>query len=886
LFAQRRKKRLRLATAWETTIGGDIPPARKTKTASARDERMKNIGTMNHKFLIAFFALICLCVPAQAQMTDEQVIEYVQQGVGMGKNEQQIAKELLVRGVPQSQLLRLKTRYEAGELDVSGSLENDAGKSSVPSSGQSLSESNNRKVFRDVADEESDKVITYETRMDTRMVGDPQQMPGAGYGDMENARYYYVDPRDTVGKRNIFGRTIFSGKLLTFEPNGNMATPENYRLGPGDEVIIDIWGANEDSVREFISPEGSIMVSQIGPVYLNGLTVKEADKRIRDLFARKYAGVSEEEPGMASDIRVTLGQIRTIQINVMGEVEVPGTYRLTAFSSVFHALYSAGGATDIGSLRNIEILRNGRRFATLDIYDFIFSGKFAQDIRLEEGDVILVHPYGKLVDLKGKVKRPMFYEMKQGETLQDLLDYAGGFAGDAYDKEVRVVRRSGREHEFFSVPAERFASFALEDGDEAEVDAVLDRFANRVEVRGAVYRPGMYELSDAMNTVGELVARAEGLKEDAFLARALLYRETDDLLLRMIAVDLAGIVGGTTPDVELQRNDVLVIPSRHDVAELGAFTVNGQVANPGTYPYVENMTLEDLILQAGGLLDGASLVRVEVARRLKDPKSTAATNNLGQVFTFSLKDGFVVDGTPGFVLEPFDVVMVRKSPGYREQRLVSIAGEVVFGGEYALLHKNERLSDLVKRAGGVTDDAYIRGSRLTRRMNEEEKALLEDVLRMARLDGGTDSLSIDKIRENETYTVGIELEKALANPGSDYDMVLREGDVLFVPEYVSTVKIMGEVMRPNTVLYSKDKKYKDYIDQAGGFASRAKKSRTYIIYMNGMISRKKNRIEPGCEIIVPRKRTRAGLGVTEIMGLATSAASLGTMAATIANLSK
>lgn len=849
---------------------------------------------MNHKFLIVFAALLALCGPVQAQMTDEQVIEYVQQGVSSGKNQQQLGQELLLRGATQQQLLRLKSQYEQGQLDATGT----ATQGSQVSTGRSMYSTSSRSdVFRGVSDNGGATVTgrvsdmqSTAANMGAMSAGMPEQLSGMADPTMLGTQYGQMNPglygevRDTVGRRRVFGRSVFTGKTLTFEPNGNLATPKDYRLGPGDEVIIEVWGANEDTVNAVISPEGSIMVAEIGPVYLNGLTVAEAQQRIRSTFARKYAGVSGEEP--ASDVRVTLGQIRTILINIMGEVEVPGTYRLTSFSSLFHALYRAGGVTDIGTLRNIEVLRGGRRHAVVDLYDFLFTGKSDADLRLEEGDIVLVHPFRKMVEAKGSFKRPMFYEMKEGETMQQLLDYAGGYAGDAYDKEVRVVRRSGREHEFFSVPTEKFGSFVLEDGDLIEADQVLDRFANRVEIRGAVYRPGMYELSGEMNTVGQLIARAEGLKDDAFLARALLYRECDDLLLRMVSVDLAGIIRGTSSDVALQRNDVLVIPSRHDLTELGDFTISGQVARPGTYPYVENMTLEDLILQAGGLLDGASVVRVEVARRLKDPKSTAADNQLGKVYTFSLKDGFVVDGEPRFVLEPFDVVAVRKSPGYQEQRMVSVSGEVVFSGDYALLHKNERISDLVNRAGGVTADAYVHGGRLIRRMNKEEKAVLEDVIRMAQLDGGADSLSVEKLRENETYTVGIELEKALANPGSDYDMVLREGDELFVPEYVSTVKITGEVMRPNTVLYTQSKRYKDYIDQAGGYANRAKRCRTYIIYMNGTISRKKNRIEPGCEIIVPRKRERAGLGVTQIMGLATSAASLGTMAATIANLAK
>lgn len=840
---------------------------------------------MNYKFLIVFFASVCLAGRAQAQMTDEQVMEYVVRGMGAGKTEQQIGKELLVRGVSMTQIEQLKKKYEEGRLDT-GKLSEMRKTTGTAASISAAGTQQRADLFRDVSNADADNPQAKQQRQGMNLP-DGMKHSEADVRGMDSEfdpNDLLVQPRDTVKQTPIFGHDIFGSRKLSFEPNANMATPENYRLGPGDEVIVDIWGANEDNIRETISPEGSIMVSQIGPVYLNGLTVAEADRKIRGIFARKYAGVSGEHP--ESDVRVTLGQIRTILIHVMGEVEVPGTYRLTSFASVFHALYMAGGVTRIGTLRNVEVLRHGRRFAVLDIYDFIFGGKFDTDVRLEEGDVILVAPYGKLVEVKGKVKRPMCYEVGEGETLQQLMDYAGGFAGDAYTREVRVVRRSGREHELYSVPAASFGSFGMENGDEVEVDAVLERFANRVEVRGAVFRPGVYELGDDMNTVGQLIARAEGLKEDAFLTRALVYRERDDLLLQMVAVDLAGILDGTVSDVALQRNDVLVVPSRHDLQEEGPFTIGGEVARPGEYPYVEQMTLEDLVMQAGGLLDGASTVRVEVSRRLKNTKSASATNDLSRVFIFSLKDGFVVDGQAEFVLEPFDVVTVRRSPAYQEQRQVSVTGEVVFSGDYTLVHKNERISDLVKRAGGVTPDAYLRGGRLTRRMNEEEKAVRDDVLRMAMLNGGKDSLSLDKVSENDLYTVGIELDKALAHPGSDYDMVLREGDHLFVPEYVSTVKITGEVMRPNTVLYTSGKKFREYIDLAGGYANRAKRGRVYIVYMNGMISRKKNKIEPGCEIIVPGRRERQGLGVTQIMGLATSAASLGTMAASIANLSK
>lgn len=808
---------------------------------------------MKLSHLILPVLMLCTCLQASAQMTDDQVIAYIKQAHGAGKGEQQIGRELLGKGVTPAQIERLKSRYEESQG------------SSVQAADQTIGGQ-----VRERRSSASDDLTA---------------------GSMDGVALAVTDPTqqsDTVAVRLIFGHDIFSGRTLTFEPNENIATPENYRLGPGDEVIIDIWGANEDTIRQTISPEGDIMVSQIGPVFLNGLTIKEANRKIRNVFARKYAGISGEEPD--SDVRVTLGQIRTIQINVLGEVATPGTYRLSSFATVLHALYKAGGVTAIGSLRNVEILRGGKHLASLDLYDYIFRGKLSNDIRLQEGDAVMVPPYELLVDISGNVKRPMYYEMKQPETLADLIDYAGGFTGDAYTEEVRLTRQTGREYQLFNVDEARYATYRLEDGDAVSVGATLDRFANRVEVRGAVYRPGMYELGDRIRTVGMLIARADGVMEDAFLTRVQLYREREDLSLEMVAVDLQGILDGRKPDVVLRRNDVLVVPSIHELEERGAFTVTGQVARPGVYPYAENTTLEDLIIQAGGLLEGASTVKVEVSRRLKDPKSTESTSELSRVYTFSLKDGYVIDGKAGFKLEPYDMVMVRKSPGYQVQQSVTVDGEVVFPGAYTLTQKNERLSDLIKRSGGTTDDAYLRGARLIRQMNDEERAVRDETIRLARSDSGSDSLAVAKLSLQDTYTVGIELDKALANPGSDYDMVLREGDRLVVPEHVSTVRVTGDVMRSNTILYIKGKGVKYYIQQAGGYGSRAKKGKVYIVYMNGTMARTKRlgrtAIEPGCEIIVPSKRARRSISLGEIMGLTTSAASLGTMAASIANLSK
>lgn len=805
---------------------------------------MHGIAEKVRLFLLVFL----LAAPfgtAYCQMSDEAVVKYALEGRQSGKSDQQIGKELLARGVTPEQVERLKQKYE-----------------------------DSRTSSETVA---ADQVIS----------GQRRERPRSSSDTLAVEIPPVPDPAERgADSRAVFGRNVFRSRALTFEPNENQATPENYRLGPGDEVIIDIWGENERSLREEISPEGNIMVEQVGPVYLNGLTIKEANAKLRGVFGQIYAGVSGDSP--ASEVRVTLGRLRTIQVNVMGEVETPGTYRLSSFATVFHALYQAGGVTDIGTLRNIRVLRSGREVASVDIYKYLFHGDSKDDIRLEEGDIVLVPSYDLLVEVTGCVKRPMRYEMEAGEPLSQLLAYAGGFTGDAYGREVRVVRTMGREHELFNVDSVGYGTFALMDGDSVAVGRVLDRYANRIEVQGAVYRPGMYELGEGTHTVRELIGRAEGLREDAFRGRALLFRERDDLTPEIVAVDLEGVLSGRLTDISLRRNDVLVVSSVHDLEDRGGFTIGGEVARPGVYPYAAHTTVEDLIVQAGGLLDGASTVKVEVSRRLKDPKSTTPSNGVGKVYAFSLKEGLVVDGEAGFELAPFDVVEVRRSPGYQPQRQVVLDGEVVFTGNYTLIRKNERLSDLVKRAGGITDDAYVRGGRLIRRMNEEERAVRDAARSAAQQNRGADSVSLEKLMADDYYAVGIELDKALSNPGSDYDVVLREGDRLVVPEYVSTVKINGDVMYPNTTVYLKDKRVKYYIAQAGGYGARAKRNKAYIVYMNGRVARVKGRakVEPGCEIIVPSKRDRKRMGIAEILGLTTSAASIGTMAASIANMTK
>lgn len=814
------------------------------------------------RLIALFFSIFILVGGVMAQqMSDDQVVQYVKEAQRTGKSQKQMTTELLRRGVTKEQVARIQKKYAEHSTAADG-VEN------KPS----------------------------QLRERTSLMTDGKAVRGTSYeeAELEEQKEIIDLKRDAKATpealgSNIFGHSLFSSRNLSFEPSANLATPVNYRLGPGDEVIIDIWGASENTIRQTISPEGTILVRGLGPVHLSGMTVKEANSFLQREFSKIYSGISGTEPN--SEIKLTLGDIRTIQINIMGEVSVPGTYTLSAFSTVFHALYRAGGVNRIGSLRSIKVVRDGKTFADLDVYDFIMKGKMKDDIRLQEGDVIIVDPYQSLVEIVGKVKRPMFYEMKPTETVATILNYAGGFTGDAYKKAIRLVRKSGREHQVFNVDEMDYSVFRLDDGDMITVDAVLDRFENRVEIRGAVYRAGLYQLDGTVNTVKQLIKKAEGLRGDAFLNRVIIDREHEDLSHEIIAIDLGGLLNGTIADIPLQKNDILYIPSITDLKEEETVAIYGEVANPGTFLFSKNMTIEDLLVQAGGLLEEAATTRVEVTRRIKDPKSTSFSSVLGKTFTFDIKDGFIVGGNAeNFYLEPFDAVYIRRSPAYRRQQNVVVAGEVLFSGSYSLLKKNERLSDLVSKAGGVTPDAYVKGARLIRKLSDEERRRQNDAIRMAQNGEGKDSISIQKLNLSDTYTVGIDLEKALANPKSDYDLVLREGDVLYIPEYVNTVKISGSVMYPNTVVYQKGKNLKFYINQAGGYGNMAKKKKVYVVYMNGTVSRLKARnasaIEPGCEIIVPSKAEKKHMAMAEILGISSTTATIAAMVATMADAFK
>lgn len=800
-------------------------------------------------------------------MSDDQVLSFVAVEYQKGTSQSQIVTKLMQKGVDINQIRRVKQKYERQVGNGGLGVKNITGEKV---SADRLRK-NNGQMQRDVE-------LPVDSK-DRNTAADPnfsiiQDEMYPLFPD--SLEYIYMN---TEG-RKVFGRDIFNNKELTFEPNMNIATPQNYRLGPGDAVFIDIYGASQKSMEATVTPDGTVVIEGFGPVHVSGLTVAQANARLKSTLGARYS---------SSKVRLTVGQTKTIMVNVMGEVKTPGTYTLSAFASVFHALYMAGGTNDIGTLRNIKVFRNNKLVTTVDIYDYILNGKLSGNVRLADNDVIVVGPYDCLVNVTGKVKRPMFYEMKKNESVGTVLKYAGGFTGDAYKKTVKVIRKSGSKYSIFNVGEFDVNTFKVEDEDSIAVDSVIPRYSNMVEIKGAVFRPGMYQVGGDITGVRSLLEHADGVTEDAFVQHAVMHRLKFDRTLEVIQVDIEGIMTGRVADIPLKNEDVLYIPSKKDLLEQQTLTIHGEVLYPGTYSFADNTTVEDLIIQAGGLTDAASVMKVDVSRRIADRYAVNVSDTIANTFSFKLKDGFVIDGTPGFTLQPYDEVYVRMSPGFSTQKNVTVDGEVLFRGTYTLEKKTQRLSEVIAQAGGLTKTAYAKGARLERRLTPEERARMETVLKMARAKAGdSDTLDIKKLDIGNTYYVGINLDKAMEEPGGNYDIVLREGDKITVPEYTNTVKISGDVMYPNTVSYRKGKNVSYYVDQAGGWGSRAKKSRTYIIYMNGTVARVGSGVkpEPGCEIIVPSKQASARMTTPEVVALASGTASIATMIATIVNLLK
>lgn len=845
------------------------------------------------KMLLAIGLAMCAGMVSAQSMSDDQVVEYVKKEQAKGQSQQQIVSKLFQKGVTTDQLRRIRKKYDAeknalGASDLSGK---NAGKSNERLRQQ-------RQEDGERYQKQNQYMVQPQYRVLNRNYGTKSERmqelnDEIGFMDIDSLIYYQNYFKN---ENEVFGRNIFNNQMLTFQPNMNMATPSNYSLGAGDEVVIDVWGASQQTFTETISPDGVIVIEGVGPCQIGGMSVNEATAYLRSRLGKFYSDCN---------IQLSLGSTRSIQVQVMGEVNVPGTYTLSSLSSAFNALYAAGGVSDIGTLRDIKVYRDGRQLASIDVYDLLLNGKSKGNVILADNDIIVVGPYDALVEIRGKVKRPMFYEMKKNESLSTLLGYSGGFTGDAYKKNMRVTRKNGSEYSIHTVGEFDWNSFTMDDGDSVYVDSVVARYSNMVEIRGAVFHAGMFQMDGSINTVRELVRAAEGLREDAFTARAVMHRQKDDLSLEVLPVDIKGVMDGTVADIPLRKNDVLFIPSKTDMDGDRTLNISGEVNYPGLYVYADNTSLEDLVLQAGGLTEAASTVKVDVYRRINDADALEDNNELTETYTFALKDGFVIDGEPGFILQPFDQVVVRRSPTYTEQKNVSVTGAVNFSGYYAMTNKNYRLTDLVKAAGGLSSLAYGKGARLERRMTEDERKQQEASLRAAQISlyeeamqnegknydlQRADSLLQMKLDVGTTFPVAINLEAALQNPGSIDDLQLREGDRLVVPQYSSTVKISGDVMHPISMNYKKGESLKYYIRHAGGYGDNARKSRVYAIYMNGaveLISHSSSKaVQPGCTIVVPSKNKKNKMTTAEYAAMGTSAASIATMMVTIANILK
>lgn len=798
-----------------------------------------------------------------AQMTDSQVLDFISREVSAGTSQSQIVTKLLQRGVKVEQVRRIRNQYDAQIKSKGVTAAADGAVSMVVdrmkgnSDGTTAQEVTTARqgttgeIHVDAAEEHADA---------ERDVQAMQSMPG-----------------DAAGKK-VFGRDVFNRGALTFEPNMNIATPQNYVLGPGDQLVIDIYGESQKTLVYTISPEGTVTVAGVGPVQVSGLSVTAAQNKIKNTVGSLYTN---------SEVRLTLGQTRTIMINIMGEVKTPGTYRLSSFATVFHALYMAGGINSLGTLRNVKIFRGGKLVTVVDIYEYILNGRLAGNISLQDNDVIQVDPYECLVGITGNVKRPMFYEMRRTETVGTLLKYAGGFTGNAYKKSVRLVRQTGERYTVHNVDEFDMNAFTVDDGDAVSVDAILNRYENMVEIKGAVFRPGQFNISGDVCSVRSLIQAADGLTEDAFLEHAIIHRLKEDRTLEIIPIDVKGIMDGNVADIPLKNEDVVFIPTQEELRKERVFTITGEVMTPGAYEYADNTTIEDLIVQAGGLRDGASLARVDVSRRIDDPFSSVKTRDIAETFQFDIKDGLVIRSDSAFYLKPYDVVHVRRSPGYVMPKNITVTGEVNYEGAFTLEKKNLRLTDAIKMAGGVTEDAYIKGARLIRQMSPEEQIRKEAVLKNLRNTmEKNDSIAWEKMEMDNTYPIGIDLEKALAEPGGRYDVVLRENDRIDIPEYNGTVTISGDVQFPNTVTYVEGKSIKWYIENAGGYSESAKKKKTFIVYQNGLMDKGKGaEVEPGSEIIVPSKKDKK-VNLTGIAAIGSALSPLATLIALIAYLSK
>jgi protein involved in polysaccharide export with SLBB domain len=824
-------------------------------------------------------------------LTDEQIREMIRQAESNGLSDDDLVRLAVTRGMSMAESQKLKSRISSVKAQGSTTSPTSGGVSSRTSR-QPIEEQPEDELFGAIIPKRTQGTLTYQ-------------------------------------QSRIFGLDLFSNDKLTFEPSLNIPTPKNYQLGPGDELVIDIYGASQENYRLQISPEGNILIPRIGPIFVNGLAIEDASQKIIGrLAATGYSGL---RPGGNTQAQVSLGNVRTIKVSLVGQVNAPGTYSISSLSTAFNALYHAGGPTVNGSLRQIQIFRESKLIADLDVYDFLLRGDAGQNVRLQDQDVIIVKPYLTRVELLGEVKRPGIFEMKEGESLEQLLNFAGGFTPDAYSYRIKATRKTERDQQVVDVSNDEFATFLPRTGDVFSIGSVLERFQNRVVLSGAVYREGDFELTQNL-TLKKLIERAEGLRGDAFLSRVSLFRTKEDFTVEVLPIDLAKLMQFPDEDIVLQREDIIRIPSIYDLKEEYFVQISGEVNSPGLFPFAQKLSVEDLILQAGGLKESASSSFIEIARRSTDP----AANKLAEIIKVEIDANLkMIGGSQQIILTPFDHVFVRRSPNYRVGEVIKIEGEVQYPGAYTLQKKNERISDVIERAGGFNDFSYLRGATLIRRTEyfqdtELTLAQKEELEKLAlrsfsgsraiglseserrylsrlenepeRFEGSIrnekptiDQLKTEQIAEltkrdslisNYSFKyqemVGIDLEKIMKNKGSKYDLILQDGDVLHIPRELQTVRVRGELLYPNTVRFDRSNSFRSYIANAGGFGNNARPSKSYVVYANGQVDRARRfllftfypTVEPGSEIIVPKKPEKQRMGAGEIVGITSGAATL------------
>ena len=819
------------------------------------------------KLFICFVLVLCCALDVRAQgMSDQQVLSFIASQAKAGKSETQIVTSLIQRGVQIEQIRRLRNQYDKQISNHGVSAVADGAVSMAAERMEGNSDGTTSQELTTAKRGTTGEVYT-NARED---VAEAEHEVKATQGTAPDAQ----------GKR-VFGRDIFSQANPNFQPNANMPIPDTYTLGPGDQVVVDIYGASQETLVHTISPEGTITVEGYGPIYLSGLTVAGAQSKLRSTIGSRY---------QTSDLRVKVGNTRTIQVNLMGEVRAPGTYHLSAFANVFYALYRAGGTNSLGTLRNIEVYRNGKLITVVDLYKFILDGRLAGNITLQDNDLIKVPTYECLVGVTGNVKRPMFYEMRKDETVATLISYAGGFLGDAHKSSVRLVRQTGERYQVYNVSEFEMTTFKVDDGDAISVDGMINRFENMVEVKGAVFRPGQFHLGAEVNSVKTLIEAADGLTEDAYTSHAVVHRLKEDRTLIVMPVNVKGIMEGTVPDFPLQNEDVVFIPTEKELRMERTFTISGAVMSPGPYEYADNTTIEDLIVMAGGLRDEASLMRVEVSRVLRDPMATKKVDRYAEKFHFDLKNGLVIDNERKFLLQPYDHVTIYRSPVYNQAKLVTVNGEVNWEGNVAMEKKDTRLSDIIDMVGGLTEHAYLKGATLVRRMSDEERVRRRATLEAVRqiLTERGDSVTYSKLDLDNYYPIYIDMERAVKDPNSEANILVREGDRIFIPEYDPIVRVSGDVMFPNTLFYEEGKGYKYYINEAGGFGHRVKKSKTFIVYQNGRaaLTKKGAKPEPGCEIVVVSKKRKQPWNISQVAGSLSGLTSIASLVTAITYLLK